>query len=196
MLETLPPKRAALRDRVIDIAEQKAEIGGISALRARDLANEAGCALGSIYTLFGDLGDVADAVNHRTLDQVFAALQHQATHGGSRPLDVLRAMAVAYGDYAAQHTQRWKMVFDTGLTPDTAAQAIDPIVDQFTAAMAAQLPAYSTRMVNRAARTLVAAIHGVVAMSLDPRMPVLSASDLKRNLTATVSAMVVTSEHV
>ncbi|WP_161635645.1 TetR/AcrR family transcriptional regulator [Actibacterium mucosum] len=195
MLETLPPKRAALRDRVIEIAEVKAENEGISGLRARDLASEAGCALGSIYTIFGDLGDVGAAVNQRSFDQILSAMQQVGDSRGGA-LDVLKSLAATYAQYATDHTPRWKMAFETGLPEGEGDAALAPIIDIFVDPMAELLPAYSTRMVLRSARVLFATIHGITAMSLDPRLPVLPEGDLRRNLNAAVTAMVSTNEHV
>jgi len=50
-------RRAALRDALIHHAEIRIERDGLKNLRARDLAKDAGCALGAIYNVFGDLND-------------------------------------------------------------------------------------------------------------------------------------------
>ena len=50
-------RREVLRKSLIDIATQRIARDGLSALRARDLAGDAGCAVGAIYNVFGDLND-------------------------------------------------------------------------------------------------------------------------------------------
>ena len=50
-------RRKALREDLINIAEATIAREGLSGLKARDLATEAGCALGAIYNVFGDLND-------------------------------------------------------------------------------------------------------------------------------------------
>ncbi len=46
---------AALREALVSAAERTVAAQGLSGLRARDLAREAGCAVGAIYTVFPDL---------------------------------------------------------------------------------------------------------------------------------------------
>ncbi|MFT6075628.1 MAG: AcrR family transcriptional regulator, partial [Yoonia sp.] len=52
-------RRTELRNKLIDIAEKTIATEGLSALRARDLAAQAGCAVGAIYNVFGDLAELA-----------------------------------------------------------------------------------------------------------------------------------------
>ena len=59
-------RRADLRVRIVDAAEKAVLKGGMSAVRARDLAKEAGCALGAIYNVFDDMQDIVLEVNSRT----------------------------------------------------------------------------------------------------------------------------------
>ena len=62
-------RRKDLRDRLIDIAEQVIRKDGLGAIKARDLATQAGCALGAIYNVFDDLGDLVLEVNARTFQR-------------------------------------------------------------------------------------------------------------------------------
>ena len=66
----LSPKRQALKDRLTDAGERQIAKGGIVALKARDPAAEVGCALGGIYSAYGDLGELAVEVYRRTLEQL------------------------------------------------------------------------------------------------------------------------------
>ena len=65
-------RREALRSNLIEIAERTISNDGLRALRARDLAKEAGCAVGAIYNVFGDLTDLTLAVNARTFQRLGA----------------------------------------------------------------------------------------------------------------------------
>ena len=66
MAEKVEIRRRALRDNLIAIAEKRIAAEGLAGLRARDLAAEAGCALGAIYTVFPDMTALTLAVNART----------------------------------------------------------------------------------------------------------------------------------
>ena len=76
-------RREALRQVLIEVAERMVAHDGLGALRARDVAKEAGCALGAIYLHFPDMDALAAAVNARTLlrleGQVAEAFE---VHGG------------------------------------------------------------------------------------------------------------------
>ena len=67
-------RRAALRAGLVAAAERRIAADGLGGLRARDLAAEAGCALGAIYTVFPDLDALILEVNLRTLGLFEAAL--------------------------------------------------------------------------------------------------------------------------
>ena len=60
-------KREGLKVALIDAAENAITTGGLSALKARDLAIEVGCALGAIYNVFPNLDSLVFEVNARTL---------------------------------------------------------------------------------------------------------------------------------
>ena len=60
-------RNAALRTRLVDAAERTIDERGLAALKARDLAAEAGCAIGTIYNVFEHLDELVLAVGSRTL---------------------------------------------------------------------------------------------------------------------------------
>src|SRR5690242_17828165 len=60
-------RRAHLRDVLVGAAERTITQHGPGSLRARALAEEAGCAVGAIYNVVEDLDDLVLLVNARTL---------------------------------------------------------------------------------------------------------------------------------
>ena len=66
MAGKIAERRKGLREDLIKIEEATIAREGLSGLKARGLATEAGCALGAIYNVFGDLNDLVLAVNART----------------------------------------------------------------------------------------------------------------------------------
>src|ERR1700737_1223693 len=66
---------AVLRERLIDAAERTIAANGLAGLRARDLAREAGCAVGTIYNVFEHLDELILCVGSRTLAMLDAALE-------------------------------------------------------------------------------------------------------------------------
>ncbi len=60
-----PSDPAARRDRIIDVAIRLAEEGGFENVRQRDVAAQAGVALGTLYKSFRGKGDILSAAMHR-----------------------------------------------------------------------------------------------------------------------------------
>lgn len=164
-------RRAALRETLTVIAERHIIAGGLKTLRARDLAREAGCALGAIYNAVGDLGELTLAVNART----FARLgQHVADHTpqDAAPLDQLIAMAQAYHHFAADNHNAWRALFDLERAPGTAAPAwylteMGRLFALIDTPLAALDPAQSDADRALLTRALFSAVHGIVLLSLD-----------------------------
>src|ERR1700757_2911485 len=67
-------RHAALRTKRIEVAERTIADKGLAALKARDLAREAGCAVGTIYNVFEHLDELILCVGSRTLTMLDAAL--------------------------------------------------------------------------------------------------------------------------
>ena len=95
-------RRQELRDKLIVIAERTIAQKGLGALRARDLAGEAGCAVGAIYNVFGDLTDLALAVNARTFHRLGADVAEALADAPEDPVEQLVVMAQAYHRFAAE----------------------------------------------------------------------------------------------
>ena len=49
-------RKAALKEKLVNLAEAQIAEAGLQSIRARDLAKAAGCAVGAIYSHFDDLG--------------------------------------------------------------------------------------------------------------------------------------------
>ncbi len=102
-------RRAELRERLIDAAERLIETQGLAGVKARPLAETAGCALGAIYTVFPDLDALILAVSARTLARLGEHLDRPSREGeaerrlAERARHGLVALALAYLDFAFAH---------------------------------------------------------------------------------------------
>src|SRR5262244_2084383 len=109
-------RRAALRKRLIDLAEHSIVQHGLAGLRARDLAREVGCAVGTIYNVFEHLDELVLCVGSRTLTMLEAALAARPTTVGydstEEAADDLVRLAIAYLEFAGMHTVRWRALFE------------------------------------------------------------------------------------
>src|SRR5215831_5631595 len=99
-------RHAALRTRLIDAAQRTIADKGLAALKARDLAREAGCAVGTIYNVFEHLDELILCVGSRTLvmlDKALGAVRSANPSGSSEAaVDDLVRLALAYLEFASE----------------------------------------------------------------------------------------------
>ena len=105
-------RRNALREALIVIAETQIAAGGIAGLRARDLATEAGCALGAIYNVFPDLTALTLEVNARTFADLGQDVAEALAQAATDPTAQMVTMGLSYHRFAATHRNRWRALFD------------------------------------------------------------------------------------
>jgi len=191
-------RHAALRTRLIDAAEYTIAANGLAALKARDLAREAGCAVGTIYNVFEHLDELILCVGSRTLVMLDAALSavRSASPSGSTEaaVDDLVRLALAYLEFAATHTIRWRALFEHRMSEARALPAwfVEQQQMLFTHVerpLLTLLPALEGDARRTLARTLFSAVHGIVALGLEEKLVSLLLPDLRSQLAATVRAI-------
>ena len=112
-------RREELRSRLIDIAERRIAAEGMGAIKARDLAREAECAVGAIYNVFDELENIVIAVNGRTFQRLGLVVASSIADGqGATPTDQLIAMSQAYLKFASDHPNLWRSLFDLKMSAD------------------------------------------------------------------------------
>ncbi|QGX99906.1 TetR/AcrR family transcriptional regulator [Roseovarius faecimaris] len=176
----------ALRRKLVDIAETRMAEGGLSALKARDLAKEAGCALGAIYTVFDDLTHIALEVNGRTFRQlgrdVDGALQGCAD---ASPTDRLLCIADAYLTFALRETRRWRSLFDVPFSPDLDVpqwywDEMDRLFAHIAGPVGECFPDLSPADQALMTRALFSSVHGIVSLGIENRATPVPKADLSR----------------
>lgn len=166
--------RSELRQKALTIAERIITTDGLAALQARRVATEAGCAVGTLYNVFGDMDGLIIAANQETVGLLGAVLveSHKASAGGSVERR-LTDLATAYLAFAVAHQNRWRAVFEHRMAP-TAEVPEDYRADQARLlALIEEIIAEEVRdekLRHRAGRALFAAIHGIVALALDEKL--------------------------
>jgi AcrR family transcriptional regulator len=71
------------KDRIIDVAIRLAEEGGFDNVRQRDVAKQAGVALGTLYKSFRGKDDILAAALHRETDAIEKRMQRRPATGAS-----------------------------------------------------------------------------------------------------------------
>jgi AcrR family transcriptional regulator len=181
-----------LRAELLAAAEHQIETRGLAHLRARDLANQAGCSLGAIYNVFTDLDELILAVNANTLKAI--DLEMTAIEGGG-PLQQLIGLANAYVSYAVRKRLRWEALFNHRLPAETVVpQWFQDIqiatwsrIEEPLALLRPDLP-YAAR--HLLGRSIFAAVHGMVALGLDRRVTPMDLPVLRSQIAMVVGAIV------
>jgi AcrR family transcriptional regulator len=191
-------RHAVLREQLIDAAERTIAKQGLAALKARDLAREAGCAVGTIYNVFEHLDELVLCVGSRTLAMLEAAVEavrSPARHGSTEDaVDEIVRLALAYLEFAATHTVRWRALFEhrmseARLLPEWFVDQQHRLFAQLERPLAALLPELDRDTRRILARTVFSAVHGIVALGLEEKLVSLPLPDLGRQLAATVRAI-------
>lgn len=166
-------KRDALRGGLIDAATTRIAENGLSGLRARDITADAGCALGALYTAFDDLDALIVEVNSRTLRRIDAVMS-AAADGEINPGRQMKRLAAAYLDFARAHPRLWRALFDHALpegraVPDWHIEDQARLLVHIVGPLEKLQPALAPEKLRVRARTLFAAVHGIVSISLENR---------------------------
>ncbi len=172
-------RREQLKTALIDAAEDIIAKDGLAALRARDLAAAAGCALGAIYNAFDDLDAIVFAANVRTLalldrDLGEAIRRKSATRSvksGAPDVARLISLALAYLEFAGKHGPRWRALFEHRLhdgqtVPPWYAAELNCIFQLVEEPLRAIRPDLAASELAQLARAVFSAVHGVVSLGL------------------------------
>lgn len=178
-------RRRALRENLIEIAERSIAEKGLGALRARDLAAEAGCAVGAIYNVFGDLDDLVLAVNARTFQRLGADVAAALSAAPQDPVEQLVVMAHTYHHFAAANHQSWRALFDLERAPDTARpdwyqQEMGQLFTYISDPLAVIFPQRDPHELALLARALFSSVHGIVLLGLDQASAGVPSDDIDR----------------
>jgi AcrR family transcriptional regulator len=195
-------RRDQLKDALIDAAEGIIARDGLVALRARDIAAKAGCALGAIYTAFSDLDSIVIAVNMRTLALLDRCLRSASdaksmkADAKSENPDVVRLirLALAYLDFAGKHSPRWRALFEHRLPDDqpvptwyqSEQNRIFAFVEEPLRGIRPGLTASELALL---ARTVFAAVHGIISLGLEEKLGEMTARRLRDQTTLVVTAI-------
>jgi len=196
-------RRKELADELVRVGEKIVRIKGLAGLKARDLAREAGCALGAIYNVFPDLDNLIFAINARTL----AAFQRHLAKTGlgedadsprdlGANIDRIVALAAAYVDFAAANQLRWRALFEHRMgglrkIPKWYLDAQKPLFALVEKPLRALQPGLDAEELALRARNIFAAIHGVVDLGLNQKLTTMRASVLRDQVSEIARALAV-----
>ncbi len=191
-------KSARMRAALLETTERHIVERGVENLRARDIAADAGCALGTIYKYFEDFDDLVLRVNSNTLRRLDEFLRPEMV-GVTKPAEILQALALAYVRFASRNTQLWHALFsyrmaDGGAMPDWHTNEHEFMFRLIEGPISELAPHLSEEELAIRTRTVFAATHGVVSFSLEQRFIGVPSEKLEAEVSFLVKGFLLTLE--
>ncbi|MBX9683314.1 MAG: TetR/AcrR family transcriptional regulator [Hyphomicrobium sp.] len=168
-----------LRQLILTSARKIIEKQGLPGLSAREIARSIEYSPGTLYNIFENLDDVLLTLQIEMLRDV--ASQLAETPVGATPALHIEALAKTYVDYALRNRKLWNLLFSHSL-PTTVSPSkvlhdyVFSIGDTVCAALAPLMIGASAEEKSLAARVLWAGVHGITAIAVTDKAPVLTAS--------------------
>jgi AcrR family transcriptional regulator len=201
-------RRAELSERLIGAAERLIETQGLASVKARPLAQAAGCALGAIYSVFPDLDTLILAVSARTLARLGAHLEKlgaetqeaaptgEATSASEAARQGLVALALAYLDFAFAHRGSWRALFEHRLpegkpVPEWLIADQSRLFGKVEALLDPLVPRLPGSERALLARSLFSAVHGLVLLGLEEKLAPMPLALLREQVVELVTAMAI-----
>ena len=169
-------RRSDLRADLIRLAQVQIALNGMASLRARDLAREAGCAVGAIYNVFADMNALVLAVNGQTFARIGTEVAGSVTgHEGLPPEQRLILLARAYLNFADQNHHLWRALFDIDLpddasVPDWYRADLKSLFSHIAVPVSQIFPDLAGRDLDLMVRALFSSVHGIVVLGLQNRI--------------------------
>jgi AcrR family transcriptional regulator len=195
-------RRQQLGETLIGAAERAIAVQGLSGLKARDLAQEAGCAVGAIYNVFADLDELILRANLRTLARFEAVIEasgpspHAARE--SAPADAAVAdlirLAEVYLRFASENRLAWRALFEHRMAggkspPEWYLKEQVRLFRYIEEPLRALQLDLGDEERGLLARSLFSAVHGIVSLGLDEKLLALPSSILREQVETVVRAM-------
>lgn len=187
-------KRAELQEKLIEAAEALIAERGLLNLKARDVTGRAGVALGGLYNAFDDLDTLIVHVNSRTLLRMGAALKDAAPRDAA-PAASFQALAAAYVEFAGENRRLWSALFEHRLPdedvewPDWHLRNHAVLVELIVGPLARLRPDMGQEALVLRARTIFAAVHGVVHLSMQKSVVGVPREQLAAEVAALVDSL-------
>ena len=184
-------RREQLRDKLVEAAEIRIGRDGLRELRARDLAGDAGCAVGAIYNVFEDLNAIVMAVNGRTFRRLGQAVS-TSFDGTEPPVERLIVMSTAYLHFADANTNLWRALFDLKMTddgpvPDWYREALRGLFSYIAEPVSQLFPDLDQTELELMTRALFSSVHGIVTLGLENRISGVPPKQIERMIAQVLS---------
>ncbi|MFS4582954.1 TetR/AcrR family transcriptional regulator [Phaeobacter sp. C3_T13_0] len=187
-------RKQDLREKLVAAAEIRIRTDGAAALRARDLATDAGCAVGAIYNAFEDLNAIVMSVNGRTFQALGQAVRQSLVGAETAaPTDRLILMSNAYLGFAADNTRLWRALFDVRAQeteiPEWYREALEDLFANIATPVAELFPEKAPQDLMLMVRALFSSVHGIVLLGLENRISGVPTDQIEHMISEVLSRL-------
>jgi AcrR family transcriptional regulator len=177
-------KKTKRRSLMLQIARDIISAKGLRELKVRDVATAADCSIGSVYNEFGDFDGLILTVNRETVRALTARVVSVPC---GDPLRQLHGLAAAYLEFASEHANLLRSLFEHRMENDRPfPEDILIMVMQAFALMHDPLvrlmPDRDSTQIAFQARMMFSAVHGIISLGLEERMVAVPPEQLRQQL--------------
>ncbi|WP_338694731.1 TetR/AcrR family transcriptional regulator [Bradyrhizobium sp. 26S5] len=153
-------------------------------MKVRDVAEAAGCSIGSVYNEFGDFDGLILTVNRETVEGLTTRLK---AIPADDPLHQLHGLADAYLGFATEHANLLRSLFEHRMEDDRPfpEDILAMVMDAFVlmhAPLLRLLPDRDPDDVALLSRMMFSAVHGIISLGLEERMVAVPPERLRERL--------------
>jgi AcrR family transcriptional regulator len=165
-------KKSRRRQQIVEIARGIIAAKGLKSLKVRDVADAAGCSVGSVYNEFGDFDGVILTVNRETVKALTLRLGQVPAED---PVRQLYGLAATYLEFFATNANLLRSLFEHRMEddrpyPDDILQMVMDAFALMHAPLVRLLPNADDVQIALLSRTLFSAVHGIISLGLEERM--------------------------
>lgn len=183
-------KKNRRRLQILEIARGIIATKGLRSLKVRDIADAAGCSVGSVYNEFDDFDGVILTVNRETVQALTARLGAVPTDD---PVRQLYRLAETYLDFFAENANLLRSLFEHRMEddrpyPDDILQMVMDAFALMHPPLVRVLPDADDVKIALLSRTLFSAVHGIISLGLEERMVAVPPQMLRQQVTQFLDA--------
>ena len=187
-------KKQELKENLLQAARNRIKNNGLTSLRARDITTDAGCALGGLYTAYDDIDNLVLHVNSITLNALGTELKAIAANH-KEPVERLIELARGYLKFACDNHNLWSALFDHKMAegvavPEWHLTEHAMLFEQIAMPLAQLNPELHEAELTTLTRSIFAAVHGIVSISLQDRFIAVPRKELDTQLTQFVEFLI------
>jgi len=165
-------KKAKRRHLLLDVTREMIAKKGLRSLKIRDIAEAAGCSIGSIYNEFGDFDGVILTISRDTVQALNARLSMVPNE---RPVEHLHGLAEAYLSYYIEHPNLVRALFEHRMEndrpfPEDLLKTVMEMFCRMYPSLQRLLPKRKPEDVALLASTMFSAVHGIISLGLEERL--------------------------